>query len=139
MSTLTQYRASAHIHAPQGDSVAVFPYSRDLLLLDDAMAVVEHARDCIESGEYTENHRSMGTTLAIVAELRSTLDMCRGGPLAVNMDDVCAYMSRRLASSDLEDQVATLDEVSHLLREVRIAWVMLPPEARTAGGDTLEE
>jgi flagellar secretion chaperone FliS len=118
---------------------AVVPYSLDLLLLDGALAGLDHARDCMESGAYMEKQRAMCATLAIVAELRSTLDVGRGGPLAVNMDDVCAYMSRQLASAEVHDQAATLDEVSHLLREVRIAWAMLPPDARTARGDMLEE
>jgi flagellar protein FliS len=74
-----------------------------------------------------------------VGELRSSLDLHQGGPFAANLDDLCEYMSRQLAAANLHNRVATLDEVAHLLREVRTAWVMVPREARFARAAAITE
>jgi flagellar protein FliS len=72
-----------------------------------------------------EKHYLLTSAVQIVGELRSTLDMRTGGPLAANLDDLCDYMSRQLVAANLQNRVATLDEVADLLREVRTAWGMM--------------
>jgi len=67
----------------------------------------------------------MDSTLERITELRSTLNVREGSPYAAHLDDLCEYMSRQLAIASLENRVATLDEVSHLLREVRTTWIMV--------------
>jgi flagellar protein FliS len=104
----------------------------DLMLLESAAERVDRARDGMESGSSREKHRLLATAVQIVGELRSSLDVCGGDPLAANMGDLCDYICRQLVAANLQNRVATLDEVSHLLREARIAWVMLPPDARAA-------
>jgi flagellar secretion chaperone FliS len=133
MPTVAQPQASAHFSvASYGADDAVVPYSWDLMLLDSAAERINRARDGMESGSSREKHRLLSTAVQIVGELRSSLDVRGGDPLAANMGDLCDYICRQLLAANLQNRVATLDEVSHLLREARIAWVMLPPDARAA-------
>lgn len=66
---------------------------------------------------------------ALIAELRGRLDLRGGGPMAAHFDDLYEYMGRRLTAAGLQGSPEILDEVSHLLREVRTAWNVLTPHA----------
>lgn len=63
-----------------------------------------------------------------VQKLRAGLDLCNGGPLAANLDDLYDYLGRQLLLANLQNRLDALDEVSHLLAEVRRAWPALPAE-----------
>ena len=90
-----------------------------LMLMDNALERIDQARLA------TQNHHLVAGAVQIVGELRSTLNVRDGGPFAANLDDLCEYMSRRLVAANLQDQVATLDEVADLLREIRKnAWMV---------------
>src|ERR1700761_3006153 len=124
---------------PHGPEAAVISYSWDLMLFERVAERLSGARDAVEKGLSREKQRLLTTAVQIVGELRSSLDVRGGDPLAANMSDLCDYLCRQLAAANVRNHAATLDEVSHLLREVRIAWVMLPLEARVAHVATMRE
>jgi flagellar secretion chaperone FliS len=131
MSIAAHSPTAAHISViPHGAEAAVISYSWDLMLFDRIAERLSGARDAVEKGLSRERHRLLATAVQIVGELRSSLNVRGGDPLAANMSDLCDYLCRQLAAANLQNRVATLDEVSHLLREAQIAWVMLPPKAR---------
>jgi flagellar protein FliS len=140
MPPLVQSRTSVPNSAtPRGARVAVVPYSLDLMLMDSALERIAHARRSMDDEDSRETRQLLSTAVQIVGELRSSLDLHEGGPFAANLDDLCEYMSRQLVAANLQNRVATLDEVAHLLREVRTAWVMVPPEARSAHAAAIGE
>jgi flagellar protein FliS len=96
-----------------------------LMLMDNALQRIDQARHWMDDEDSLEKHQLLTAAVQIVGELRSTLDVRAGGPLAVNLDDLCDYMSRQLVAANLQNRVATLDEVAGLLREVRTAWGMM--------------
>jgi flagellar secretion chaperone FliS len=140
MSFVAQSQTAAPLLiAPFGVDAAVVSYSWDLMLFDRIAERVADARDAVEVGLRREKHRLLTTAVQIVGELRSSLNVRGGDPLAANMCDLCDYLCRQLAAANLQNRVATLDEVSHLLREARIAWVMLPSEARVTHAAGIRE
>jgi flagellar protein FliS len=68
---------------------------------------------------------------AIIDELRCSLDHAAGGTVAANLDRLYDYMMRRLLTANLKNDVAAIDEVTKLLREVRDAWIAIPAQHRT--------
>jgi flagellar secretion chaperone FliS len=96
-----------------------------LVLMDNALQRIDQARHWMDDEDSLEKHHLLTAAVRIVGELRSTLDVRAGGPLTVNLDDLCDYMSRQLVAANLQNRVATLDEVAGLLREVRTAWGMM--------------
>jgi flagellar protein FliS len=68
--------------------------------------------------------------VSIIDELRCSLDLAKGGAIAANLDDLYDYMCRQLVKANLNNRIETLDEVAHLLGEIRSAWIALPAEAR---------
>ena len=125
MPPVAQSHTSVHASAASRGATAAPLYGLDLMLMDGALERIARARGEMEEGENPENDELLREAVVIVGELRSTLDVYGGGPYAVNLDDLCDYMSRQLVAANLQNRIATLDEVSHLLREARSAWVTL--------------
>ena len=133
MPPAAQYRASSAYNsvAAHGGVAAADPHKLILMLMDGALERIALARGRIEHKETSEKNRLLSAAVSIVEELRASLDLKAGGTLAANLDDLYDYMARQLINANLQNKVETLDEVSHLLREIRSAWVLLPAEART--------
>jgi len=98
-----------------------------------ALARVAAARGCMQHGRVGEKGPLISRALAIVDELRSSLDIERGGTIAANLDDLYDYMSRRLVEANATDRLELLDEVTTLLRELRDAWVAVSADAPQPG------
>lgn len=53
--------------------------------------------------------------------------MRSGGPLAQQLNELYAYISKRLTLGNLRNDVSALDECVSLLSTVREAWVAIAP------------
>ena len=88
------------------------------------------------NGEQPEKRFLLQAAVVIISELRTDLDLPRGGAIAANLDDLYDYMCRRLGASvpaaDFSNGIAALNEVSHLLDALQSAWAYLPAEVRAA-------
>ncbi len=93
-------------------------------------AAGDRPRAASQNGALADKNQLISTAIAIIDELRVSLDLKAGGPIAANLDDLYDYMCRQLVKANLNNRVETLDEVSHLLGEIRSAWIALPAEAR---------
>jgi flagellar protein FliS len=136
-ATLT-FRASHGSRLGQGGP-AVDPYGIARLLMDGALERIEAAREHLVNGEQPERQSQLRSAVMIISELRADLDLPRGGAIAANLDDLYDYMCRRLGASDrlpgaadLQNGIAALDEVSHLLDALQSAWNYMPVEVRAA-------
>ena len=95
-----------------------------LMLMDSALERIDQAR-MDGRGTAAKSTTCCAGAVQIVGELRSTLNVRDGGPFAANLDDLCEYMSRQLVAANLQNRLATLDEVADLLREIRKnAWMV---------------
>jgi flagellar protein FliS len=64
--------------------------------------------------------------VAIVSELRASLDLSRG-PLARNLDDLYEFVCRQLLLGQLTSEVKLLESSASILHEIRAAWSALQP------------
>ena len=129
-ATLT-FRASHRSRLGQGGP-AVNPYGIARLLMDGALERIEAAREHLVNGEQPERQSQLRSAVMIISELRADLDLPRGGAIAASLDDLYDYMCRRLRAADLQNGIAALDEVSHLLDALQSAWNYMPVEVRAA-------
>lgn len=132
-STLAAYKATA-IH---GGVAAADPHRLITMLMDGALERIAQARGCIQHGATAEKNRLLHAAVAIIDELRASLDLQRGGTIAANLEDLYDYLCRQLVKANLQNRLETLDEVAHLLAEIRGAWHALPQEARATRTGTL--
>jgi flagellar protein FliS len=125
-SNLAAYQSTA----AHGGVAASDPHGLIVMLMDGALERIATARGCMQRGETGEKARLLNRAVSIVGELRSSLDLSAGGPIALNLSELYDYMGRRLLKATSENSVQMLDEVSSLLNEIRGAWVAIPPQAR---------
>ncbi len=92
------------------------------LMLEGALDRISLARGAMENGQIAAKGERIGKAISLVEGLRASLDHERGGELAGNLDALYEYAARRLLEANLRNEVAILDEVSQLLREIKQAW-----------------
>ena len=106
-------------NTPAGAAPAGFP-----LLVDAALERIALARRRMAHGRRGETNCLLEAAWRLVTQLRGGLDALRGDSYAANLDDVCEYVARQLVAAKAQAGAATLDEASHLLREIRTAWLV---------------
>ncbi|HHJ35456.1 MAG TPA: flagellar export chaperone FliS [Gammaproteobacteria bacterium] len=107
------------------------PHQLVQMLIDGALGKLSVLKGLIERKETAKKGQVVGQAISIIGGLRSSLDMEKGGDLAANLDDVYEYIERRLVQANLKNDVAIVDEVVALLREIKTAWESIPVETRT--------
>lgn len=115
--------------ATHGGVAAADPHQLIVMLLEGALERLAAARGCIERAAYAEKTCHLRRALAIVGELRASLDLTQG-VLAERLDALYDYISRQLLRAHSEHDARLLDSLSALLGEIRAAWVAIPVEAR---------
>ena len=123
---LGAYRTAA-VH---GGVASADPQGLVLMLMNGALERIAKARGCIANKAYAEKAQLIHRTVAIIDELRNSLNLQAGGELAKNLDDLYEYMCRQLLKSTVENNAAPLDEVTKLLTQIRDAWAQLPQQGR---------
>lgn len=116
--------------ATHGGVAASDPHGLILMLLDGAMERIATARGFMANHVHAEKGRLLGRAVAIVDELRISLDSAHGGELAQNLEALYDYIGRQLMRANAENRIDLLDETAGLLQEIRTAWIAIPPAAR---------
>ncbi|MGH8294095.1 MAG: flagellar export chaperone FliS [Steroidobacteraceae bacterium] len=127
-SKLATYRSvSAHGAVADADQ-----HSLVLTVMDAALGRMAAARTCIERCETRRKAGLLHSSVILIAELRGSLDLQMGGPLAQNLSDLYEYMTRRLIHANLTSDSAAVAEAQSLLGEIRAAWVAIGSQVRQA-------
>ena len=98
------------------------PIELVVLLYDGALRFLLAARDGFERGDIPARRQATSRLLAIVSELQSTLDVERGGHVAVTLDDLYTYMTRRIVEATVSNSAAPLEDVRRVLETLREGW-----------------
>lgn len=111
------------------------PHRLIQLLIDGALARMAAARGHIERNEIEERNAMINKAIKIISGLQESLNM-DAGEISQNLERLYDYMSRRLFEANLKNDVAILDEVIHLMTEIKTAWDGIRDEALklSAGG-----
>ncbi len=127
-SKLAAYQSVA-VH---GGIAADDPHHLILMLMDGVMQRISAARGCLERSDLGQKAQLLQRAVALIAELRGSLDHQKGGTLAHNLDELYDYMARQLIRANVENRSALLDEVASLMTEIRLAWMAVPLALRSA-------
>jgi len=98
--------------------------------MDAAIARMTTARACIERGETARKATLLHSAVILIAELRGSLDLAKGGPLAQNLSDLYEYLTRRLIHANLNSDASAVTEALSLLGEIRGAWAAIGTQVR---------
>lgn len=130
--TFGRHGASAY----QSESVQAAQYADPhklvSMLIDGAVERISQARGALERGQTARKGERIGKAIAIVDSLRASLDLDKGGEVAVNLSSLYDYMSRRLLHANLKNDADALDEVQRLLKEIKTGWDGIADAAKAA-------
>ena len=99
------------------------PHTLVVMLFEGAMVAVASAIQHMQAGDIEKKGASISKAIMIIdAGLRASLNKEAGGGLALNLDSLYEYMSRRLLIANLKNQPQVLEEVYQLLKGLKSAW-----------------
>lgn len=94
-----------------------------VMLFDGALSALIRARLFMQDGNIAGKGSSISKAINIIeAGLKEGLTENRGDELADNLLDLYNYMPRRLLHANLNNDVAAVEEVEGLLRNIADAW-----------------
>ena len=96
------------------------------MLFDGLLESLSTARGHIENNNIMGKSSALSRAGRIVVGLQGALDFDRGGELAINLNELYAYMTRRILHANANNDVETLSEVASLVRDISEAWRTLP-------------
>jgi flagellar protein FliS len=109
------------------------PHRLIQMLLDGALDKIARAKGAMQRKEIEEKGNHINSANSIILGLRDSLDMEAGGEMAANLGNLYDYMVRRLMEGHLANDIAALDEIASLLREIKLGWDAIPDEAINGG------
>ncbi|MCP1373760.1 flagellar export chaperone FliS [Dyella lutea] len=92
------------------------------MLLDGALDRIAQARGHVQHGNVAAKGTCISKAVAIVGELRDSLDHKVDPSFSQRLESLYEYVIRRLLYAQLHDDLAALDEASRLLAPVREGW-----------------
>lgn len=96
------------------------------MLFDGLIESLAKAKGHMVHGTIKEKSDAIGRAGRIVVGLQGALDFKQGGDLAQNLNELYAYVTRRLFHINAHNDLEALDEVFNLMNDIRQAWSTLP-------------
>ncbi|WP_312241807.1 flagellar export chaperone FliS [Pantoea sp.] len=94
-----------------------------VMLFDGALSALVRARLFMQDGNLEGKGNSISKAINIIeGGLKQGLDENSGDALADNLVGLYSYMVRRLLKANLNNDVAAVEEVEGLLRNIADAW-----------------
>lgn len=98
------------------------PLEQVVLLYDGAIKFMDAARAAIDRRDIAARRDALSRAMAIVGELKSTLDMERGGEVAQSLDRLYGYVTTRLLDAAMHQNGQAIDECRKLFDTLREGW-----------------
>ena len=96
------------------------------MLFDGLTESLSSAKGHIQNNAIEEKSKALSRAGRIVVGLQGALDFERGGELAQNLNELYAYVTRRLFHVNAYNDLTVLDEVQSLIKDITEAWKSLP-------------
>ncbi|WP_374290332.1 flagellar export chaperone FliS [Desulfovibrio desulfuricans] len=108
-----------------------------LMLYDGALQFIQQARTKMLANDYAGKGILISKVIDIINELAASLNMDKGGSLAVNLNNLYLLCTARLLRANLKMDLDSLNSVESILSGLRGAYAQIieTPEARKAADD----
>ncbi len=98
------------------------------LLMERAMSRLAIARGHMQREQSHDKGEHISGAMAIITGLQSFLDHSTEGDLAAKLDALYDYMGRKLVQANVHNDIAALEEVTTLFKEIRQGWQAIEPQ-----------
>ncbi len=141
MSNATQAARVYNRNRAEGDVACASPHQLISLMLAGAQRHVAEAARGLEQGNTAHKGESTSKAIALLEELRASLDHSSGGDVSARLESLYEYMVGRLIRANLRDEPAGFTEVDRLIAEIAESWNSLPAQVANQAElkDSLEE
>lgn len=103
--------------------VAANPAKLVVMLYEGAVVAAHSAIHHMNKKEISQKSAMVSKAIMIIESgLRLSLDKSAGGEIAQSLDALYAYMSDRLYIANIRNQPEAIEEVIHLLNDLKAAW-----------------
>lgn len=93
-----------------------------LMCYEGAIGQLKIAIKKYQEKEYEGKCKAIAKAEDIIDELRCSLNFEKGGDIARNLESLYNYMTRKMLQSDVNKDIDGLNEVVHILEELKSAW-----------------
>lgn len=105
------------------------PHELIAKLLTGAINSIEMAKHHLKDNNIPAKSKCISSAIGIISDgLRSCLNLEEGGEIAANLDALYDYMLRQLLLAHSRNDIAIMDEVISLLKEIKAGWDGIKPE-----------
>ena len=125
---LNQYKSVDLNTAVEGAS----PHQLIQMLFRGVMEALAKAAGAIERQDIQLRVQQINKATDIIVHLKGSLDFEKGGDVAGNLDNLYDYMIRTLMQANRENDIAKLNEISHLVMTIAEGWSEMPEEAKNS-------
>ncbi|MEM7409209.1 MAG: flagellar export chaperone FliS [Myxococcota bacterium] len=101
-------------------------------LYERAILCAREARELTEAQQAETRNARLRRALDIVNELRSSLDMDRGGEIAANLDALYEFVSHRLLAAGMQSEGEPIEDALRILEILVEPWREIAHGARAA-------
>lgn len=102
------------------------PHRLTQMLMEGVISNIDKAVLAMESDNVPERCRTITKAIDIVMALRAALDKNNGGQVALELDGLYEFMERHLLIANMDDSVEKLQNVKHVMSEIKSGWDQLP-------------
>lgn len=118
MAALRQYQ-TVNTQAQVADAS---PHRLIQLLMEAGLSRLAQAKGAMLHGHCAQKGELISKAIGIIGGLREGLDLDRGGEIAINLDQLYAYMITRLIEANISNEPEILEELQQLLGQIKVAW-----------------
>lgn len=127
MNTATAIKAYANVGVESGVSAAD-PHKLISMLYQGALLAIANAKNGIMRKDIPAKGAAISKAILIIDDgLKASLDKKVGGELAQNLASLYDYMTSRLLTANMKNDMAALDEVARLLADLKSTWDSIRP------------
>jgi len=105
------------------------PHRLIQMLLEGALDKVNIAKGFMERGDIAKKGEFIDWAMKIIGGLEASLDKDNNYEISDNLSKLYHYMLERLLLANAENDATLLDEVSHLLNDIKAGWDGISEEA----------
>jgi len=127
----------ANVYAQMGletGVVAASPNQLIIMLYDGAISACRNAITHMQNKDIEHKGEMISKAVLIIESgLRLSLDSKAGGEIAISLDALYLYMTKRLTLANIKNQPELIVEVIKLLQDLKAAWEAI--DAKTMPAD----
>jgi len=124
----------------ESNVIGASPHELITLLFQGARRAISLARVHMQRRDFAAKGKAVGHAINIIGGgLQQSLNLEKGGDLAMRLNSLYDYMTRRLLEASLKNDESILNEVDGLLATIEEGWVAIGTNPMPAGAATVQK